>query len=84
MAAVTCNVDNQRRETLPANWRKRFNVSPSTEVLVTESDIGALIVGTKEQGPRRAQRIVARYVKPGDACMVDELLRDRRQEAESE
>ncbi len=69
---------------LPANWRKRFHVQPSTQLIVRESDDGTLVVETREQGLRRAQLLVFRYVKPGDPSMVDELLEERRKEAEIE
>jgi hypothetical protein len=69
---------------LPANWRKRFRVGSSTQLIVREDVNGALIVETKEQALRRAQELVARYIPPDSRSLVDELLEDRRREAASE
>ena len=81
---LTCKVDNQGRMMLPASWRKRFGVKPSTALSVTEDESGALIVETYDQGVRRAQQIVARYLQPGSPPMSEELMQDRRREAKRE
>jgi hypothetical protein len=47
-----------------------------------ESGDEALVTESREQGLRRAQLLVSRYVKPADPSMVDELLEERRKEAE--
>lgn len=69
---------------LPVQWRKRFQVGPSTQLFVREDTSGALIVETKEQGLRRAQELVAQYVAPDSPSMAAELLEERRREAGSE
>lgn len=79
MGVLTCKVDNQGRVMLPADWRKRFRVEPSATLVVTETESGALIVETREQGLRRAQAMVARYVAPGAVSMSEELSRERRE-----
>jgi len=84
MERNTCSVDNQGRVMLPSDWRRRFQVGPATQLVVREDSNGALIVETKEQGLRRAQELVARYIRPGSSSLVDELLEERRNEAVSE
>ena len=84
MAIITCKVDNQGRVMLPADWRKRFKVGPTTQLIVREDVNGALVVETREQGLRRAQELVARYIPAGGPSLVDELLEDRRREAAGE
>ena len=81
---LTCKIDSQGRVMLPANWRRRFKVQPSTTLTITEDETGALIVETHEQGVRRAQRLVAAYLKPEQRPMSEELLEDRLREAASE
>lgn len=81
MAELTCKVDNQGRIMLPADWRKRFNVGPATQLFLRERLNGSLILETKEQGLRRARALVARYIPPDSPSLVDELLEDRRREA---
>ncbi len=46
---------------------------------------GSLVLETREQGVRRAQALVARYVKrsPGTS-VVDDFLAERRRQAERE
>ena len=84
MSLLTCKVDNQGRVMLPADWRKRFQIGPSTQLVVREQSNGSLVLETREQGLRRAQLLVSQYVKSTDRSLVDELLEDRRKEAESE
>ena len=81
MGSITCKVDNQGRVMLPSDWRRRFKVGPATQVFVREDVNGALVVETREQGLRRAQELVARYIPPDSHSLVDELLEERRQEA---
>jgi AbrB family looped-hinge helix DNA binding protein len=81
MPSLTCKVDNQGRVMLPAEWRKRAHIGPSTELYVHEDDNGALILETAEQGLARAQMLVAQFVSPDDPSMADELIEDRRKEA---
>lgn len=69
---------------LPAEWRKRFGVESSATLVVTETESGGLIVETREQGLRRAQAMVARYVRPGTLSMSEELSRERRESASDE
>jgi AbrB family looped-hinge helix DNA binding protein len=84
MASVTCTVDNQGRVMLPVDWRRRFNIGPSTKLVVTEDETGALIVETHEQGLQRAQLLVSRYLQPGQKSLSEQLSEDRRKEADSE
>jgi len=84
MPGVTCTVDKQGRVLLPAEWRRRFNIGPSAKLVVTEDETGALIVQTHEQGLRRAQMLVSRYVRPGDQSLSEQLRQDRHKETATE
>lgn len=69
---------------LPADWRRRFHVGPTTQLTVREDVNGALVMETREQGLRRAQELVAQYISPDSRSLVDELLNERRKEAVNE
>ncbi len=69
---------------LPADWRKRFQVGSATQLVVREDVNGALVVETREQGLRRAQELVVRYIPCDSHSLVDELLAERRREAAGE
>ena len=68
---------------LPASWRRKYGVEASSELVVRERKDGSLRVETRDQGIRRAQALVRRYI-PAGVSLVDELLEDRRREARRE
>ena len=68
---------------LPAWWRKKEGVGPSTELCVAVTEEGALVVETREQGLRRARALLRRYIPEG-VSLSDELIADRRTEAARE
>ena len=68
---------------LPAWWRKKERVDPSTELCVAVTEQGSLIVETREQGLRRARALMRKYIPEG-ASLSDELIADRRAEAARE
>lgn len=74
------HADSQGRVMLPAWWRKKEGVDPSTELCVAVTEQGALVVETREQGLRRARAIMRKYI-PEAARLSDELIADRRAEA---
>ena len=79
----TLNVDNQGRVMLPAWWRRKEGVGPSTELCVAVTEEGALVVETRDQGLRRARALLRKYVPEG-VFLLDELIADRRAEAARE
>ena len=79
----TLHVDNQGRVLLPAWWRRREGVDPSTELCVAVSEEGALVVETREQGLRRARALLHKYIPEG-VSLADELIAERRAEAARE
>lgn len=68
---------------LPAWWRKREGVGPSTELCVAVTEEGALVVETREQGLRRARALLRKYIPEG-VNLSDELIAERRAEAARE
>jgi len=83
MNYFTLNVDNQGRVMLPAWWRRKEGVGPSTELCVAVTEEGALIVETREQGLRRARALLRKYIPEG-VNLSDELIAGRRAEAARE
>ena len=76
----TLHVDNQGRVMLPAWWRRREGVDPSTELCVAVTEEGSLVVETREQGLRRARALLRKYIPEG-VHLSDELVAERRAEA---
>ena len=83
MEQFTLKVDSQGRVMLPAWWRKREQVDSSTDLCVAVTEGGALVVETREQGLRRARALVRKYIPEG-IKLSDELIAERRAEAERE
>lgn len=83
MESFTLHTDNQGRVMLPSWWRKREGVNPSTELCVAVTEQGALVLETREQGLRRAQALLRKYI-PERVTLSDELIAERRAEASRE
>lgn len=83
MRHFTLRIDNQGRVMLPAWWRRREGVDPSTELCVAVTEEGALVVETREQGLRRARALIRKYIPEG-VSLSGELIAERRAEAARE
>ena len=83
MEQFTLHIDNQGRVMLPAWWRKKEGIDPSTELCVAVTEEGALVVETRAQGMRRARALLRKYIPEG-VNLSDELIADRRVEAARE
>jgi bifunctional DNA-binding transcriptional regulator/antitoxin component of YhaV-PrlF toxin-antitoxin module len=83
MESFTLHTDSQGRVMLPAWWRKKEGVDPSTELCVAVTEQGSLVVETREQGLRRARALMRKYIPEG-VSLSDELIADRRAEAARE
>jgi bifunctional DNA-binding transcriptional regulator/antitoxin component of YhaV-PrlF toxin-antitoxin module len=83
MENFTLHTDSQGRVILPAWWRKKEGVDPSTELCVAVTEQGSLVVETREQGLRRARALMRKYIPEG-VNLSDEIIADRRAEAARE
>jgi bifunctional DNA-binding transcriptional regulator/antitoxin component of YhaV-PrlF toxin-antitoxin module len=83
MEHFTLHIDNQGRVMLPAWWRRKEGVAPSTKLCVAVTEEGALIVETREQGLRRARALLRKYIPQG-VNLSGELIAERRAEAARE
>ncbi len=70
------------RVVLPAELRKAFGIEDGADVVFSRTEHG-IEIRTIDEAIRQAQAICAKYIRPG-VSMVDELIRERREEAARE
>lgn len=70
------------RLVIPAAVRKAMGIEPGDEVSLTLEDAELRIISTRK-AIERAQALVRKYVPEG-VSLVDELIRERREEASRE
>lgn len=68
---------------LPADVVREMGLVPGGEVVLDVRPSGMLYAGSQEAAWQEARRIVRAYIPPG-ISLVDELIADRRREAELE
>ena len=76
-------VSDGGRVVIPAELREKHGIEIG-DTVVWRDDGDGLRLTSRMAGIRRAQQIVAKYKRPGDPAMVDELIRERREEAARE
>ena len=82
MQDVKTRVSEGGRIVLPAEYRRALGVSIGDEVMLRLED-GAVRIYTVRAAIRHAQELVRQYI-PEDRSLVDELIAERRAEAERE
>jgi AbrB family looped-hinge helix DNA binding protein len=82
METVRAKVAEGGRIVIPAEYRKRLGVQVGDDVIL-QLDDGEMHVYTIHEAIRRAQEIVRRYIPEGRS-LSDELIAERRAEAERE
>jgi len=75
-------VDSVGRVLIPANTRQRLGIGQGDEVIVEVDDHG-LHITSAAQVLKEAQDYLAQFVRPGES-VVDELIRERREDAARE
>jgi AbrB family looped-hinge helix DNA binding protein len=82
MSESTTKLGANGRIVLPAAYRKALGVAPGDElVLILEDDV--LRIMSLDAAIKHAQALVRQYIPEG-SLLADELLVDRRAEAEHE
>jgi len=71
------------RIVIPIEYRKALGIQPGDELVLDLDDNGELHLCTVEQARKRAQDWVCSLV-PRDVTLVEELIRERREEAARE
>lgn len=82
MKTDTAKLDESGRLVVPASFRRALGVKAGDSLLLRLDDEG-MHVSTQAQALARAQAVIRRAV-PKDRNLVDELIADRRREAERE
>jgi bifunctional DNA-binding transcriptional regulator/antitoxin component of YhaV-PrlF toxin-antitoxin module len=81
MTEIKTKVGAGGRIVVPAHYRKAIGLEVGGDViLILDGECIRLL--TPRQAIKHAQELVRRYVRPGTS-LADELVGDRRQEAES-
>jgi AbrB family looped-hinge helix DNA binding protein len=83
MKATTLTVDKQGRVMLPAEWRRKHALAPSSRLTAREARDGSLLIEPLEQGYERAKAMVRRHI-PVEISLSRELIQERQREAELE
>jgi AbrB family looped-hinge helix DNA binding protein len=79
MAHIKTKVAEGGRIVIPAEYRQALGIQIGDEVIL-ELDGEELCLFTVEQGIKRAQELVSRYVYP-ERSLADELIAERRRES---
>ena len=80
--SYSARVDSSGRIVVPAELRDRLNFHPGDELVLRE-EAGSLTVKTYDQVIAEAQAYFRQFIPPG-VSLVDELLAERRAEADRE
>jgi AbrB family looped-hinge helix DNA binding protein len=67
------------RVVIPAELREKYHIEVGDSVVWRDAGDG-LRLFSRRNGIRRAQQVLAKYRRPGES-VVDELIRERRDEA---
>jgi AbrB family looped-hinge helix DNA binding protein len=70
------------RVVIPAELREKYHIEVGDSVVWRDEGDG-LRLFSRRNGIRRAQQVLAKYRRPGES-VVDELIRERRDEAARE
>ncbi len=79
---VRTKVTQGGRIVIPVEFRKQLGIEIGEDVNLSVED-GSLNISTSEKALERLQKM-ARKVSNGQSAVVDELIADRRREAENE
>ena len=83
MSTARANIDKAGRILIPAKLRAELKVGPGDPV-VLETNGDELHVRPYRLAIQEAQAIIRKYIPDRDRSLVDELIKERRQEAERE
>ena len=82
MTSIKTKIGKGGRIVVPAKYRKALDLKPGDDVILVLED-GEVRITTLPRVIQRAQEIVRRY-NPEGRSLVDELIRERRDEADRE
>ncbi|HYD67060.1 AbrB/MazE/SpoVT family DNA-binding domain-containing protein [Azospirillum sp.] len=82
MQPVRVRLDDEGRLVIPASHRQALGLEPGDEVVISLDDHTLRVTGVRAR-IAEAQKLVRQFVQ-GDRSLVDDLLAQRRAEAERE
>lgn len=82
MDTIAVKLEKSGRVLLPAAIRRKLNLKEGAEVLLRVDETG-IQMGTREQALTRIHQRLRRYV-PEDRVLSEELIQERRSEAQRE
>jgi DNA-binding transcriptional regulator/RsmH inhibitor MraZ len=83
METFSVKLDGSGRIVLPAKVRKQLKLEKGT-VVIGRLENEQLILWTRTQALRKAQEYFSQFRKKGDKLWSDELIEERREEAQRE
>ena len=82
MASIKTKIGEGGRVVVPAKYRKALDLKPGDDVILVLED-GEVRITTLPRVIQRAQEMVRRH-NPEGRSLVDELIQERRDEADRE
>jgi AbrB family looped-hinge helix DNA binding protein len=82
MAGIRARIDRNGRVVIPSEYRKALGLNLGDEVIL-DLEEGELRLFSLDQAIERAQELVLKYAPEG-VSLADELIAERRAEAERE
>ena len=82
MDTITVRIERSGRLLIPAVIRRKLNLKEGSEVLLRLDETG-IQLSTREQALQRIRERLRRYI-PEDRILSDELILERRAEADRE
>jgi AbrB family looped-hinge helix DNA binding protein len=83
METYTARLEKSGRILIPAAVRRHLGLSEGSQVIVRVGESGTLQVSSRSQALAKARREIRKYI-PAGRDLAEELIRDRRAEAERE
>jgi AbrB family looped-hinge helix DNA binding protein len=83
METYTTRLEKSGRILIPAAVRRRLGLSEGSQVLVKVEESGTLQVTSRSQALAKVRQEIRKYI-PAGQDLAEELIRDRRAEAERE
>jgi len=80
--SIKTKVTEGGRIVIPAKLRDALGIKVGNKVTLTLKD-GTLQITTRDEAIRRIEEVMKNHIEP-DRSVVDELIRERREEAENE
>lgn len=82
METITATMEKSGRLLIPADWRRKMNLEPGSEVVLRMDESGIRLLGDRRQILKRIQDKLS-IIQP-DRVLSEELIAERREAAAAE